>query len=157
MGVSQQHALPRERKFYAKRETTLGVPAQPAAIDAVKVLGGTQFGSAAITRSDRNDNRTTRDVLERITGNIDPIDFTVEAYLIPSGAAGTAPDIGEVIKHAMGVETVSGGVAVTYALTDTQGVQDSLTLVDQVSQVFSEHLLGSVGQEMKISGSGGRS
>lgn len=155
MGVANLHALPRERKFYAKAETTFGTAAQPAGTDALKIRPGTQFGAAAITRTARNDNRATRDVLERITGNIDPIDFTVETFLLPSGSAGTAPDAGPLFKAAMGVETVSGGVSVTYSTTDTQGAQDSLTLYDQISYVLSEHLVGAVVQEMKISGSGG--
>lgn len=38
---------------------------------------------------------------------------------IATNAAGTAPDIGEVLKAAMGTETVSGGVSVTYAFNSS--------------------------------------
>ena len=155
MGIATLHALPRERQFFAKEETSFGTAAQPAATDALKVLPGTQFGAATITRTDRMDNRATRDLLERITGNIDPVEFTIETYIMPSGAAGTAPDCGPLLKAAFGVETVVGSTSVTYSTTDTQSAQKSLTLVDNMSYVVSQHLIGAIVDKVKISGSGG--
>lgn len=43
--------------------------------------------------------------------------WSLSAYVKPA-AAGVAPDIGELLKAAYGQETISGGVSVTYALTD---------------------------------------
>jgi hypothetical protein len=40
-------------------------------------------------------------------------------FLVKPNAAGTAPDIGEMLKAGLGVETVSAGTSVTYSLSDT--------------------------------------
>jgi len=53
-----------------------------------------------------------------LTGKISPIDFTVRGLLMPSGAAGVAPDMGPLFENGFGTETVVGGTSVTYTFSD---------------------------------------
>lgn len=154
MGVSTLHAIARERKAYVEVESTFGTIVQPTAGGAFRTLA-LNCGSGEIARIDRMDNRSTRDLLERIEGNRAPVEWSIDKYLIPSGTAGTPPDDHLLWKAAFGTYANVGATSDTYTPTDTQGAQDSLTLVDQLSQVHSEHLAGAVVQQWKLSGSGG--
>jgi hypothetical protein len=90
MGASTDHALGRNLNFYCKVETTAGAQygttsqEQVAADDAAKVL--TTSMEFSVARTDRMDSRTTRSVLERITGKQE-ISWSCESYLLPAGAA----------------------------------------------------------------------
>lgn len=155
MGTALLHALPRERTIFASTEGPYGVLVQPVAADGVKVLAA-NLGSPAIERVTRADNRSTRSIVERITGKGGPVEWSVEGYLIPSGAAGTPPDWGPaLIKAAMGVETINGGVSVVYTLGETQGQNGSLSLHDNTSKALLESIAGVFVDEFAIKGTGG--
>lgn len=149
-----RHALPRERRLYASVEATYGTRIQPAGADALRVLSAV-IGSPQPTRVERVDNRQTRSIENRITGNTPPIEWSAEGYLIPSGTAGTAPDMGAILKAAFGTETIVGGTSVTYELSDVQQALGSLTLTDELSGGLMESLAGAIVQELTIRGSGG--
>lgn len=154
MGTALTHALSRERKVYLETESTFGTRTFPAGTDAAKVLAGTSFGNPAIERHDRADNRTTRSQLERITGKQGPHEFTIEADIIPSGTAGTPPDLHEAYKAAMGAYNNTPGTSDAYTLSDTQGAHGSLTITEQTSAVHAESIAGAVIQSMALKGGG---
>jgi hypothetical protein len=61
--------------------------------------------------------------------------WSAKCYMAPA-AAGTAPDIGFMLKHAFGAETVSGGVSVTYSFSDT--VPLSMQLVQYANGILKQ-------------------
>lgn len=150
MGQNQKHALGRNLNFFTSEESTYGTFVQAAADDAVKTLSTSMEFSQE--RVDRADARSTRSTLERITRRIEAT-WSAESYVLPSGAAGTAPDCRTLIKSAMGAETVAVS-SVTYSLTDTQAMT-SMTLLRESSEVLSQRMNGCYTEEMTISGSGG--
>lgn len=152
MGMATPHALGRQRKFFAKAETTYATGVTPAASDAIKVLKTNMAFKQA--REDRMDSRASASVLESITGRKE-VTWGCEGYLIPSGTAGTAPDIGVLIKAIMGIETVNAVTSVVYTLTASQSVRASLSLLREWSVVASERCVGAVPHTMNLKASGG--
>lgn len=151
MGQNQKHALGRNLQFFTSEESTYGTFVQAAAADAVKTL--TTSMEFSQERVDRADARSTRSTQERITRRIEAT-WSAETYVVPSGAAGTAPDCRTLIKSAMGAETINGGTSAVYSLTDTQAMT-SMTLLRESSEVLSQRMNGCYTEEMTISGSGG--
>ena len=127
MGQSVDHAVGRARRVFAKSEAAFNTFVNPAATDAIKIR---DFSiTAALERAKRIDNRSSRGVgTEQITRK-KSFAWSLDAYALPSGVAGTAPDIGEVLKRAMGIETVTGGTKVDYTLNSVQAI-GSLLLQD---------------------------
>ena len=87
MGSTQDHALGRNRAFFAKVESTYGTFVKPAATDAAKVLNCSfDFKQE---RKNRMDSRAVRAHYERITGRKE-VSWSVDSYLIPSGSGSCA-------------------------------------------------------------------
>ena len=158
MGVSQLHALGRNRKFYVNEETTY-IDSENVATDFVKPAGtdAAVILNASFTpaqeRKVRDDARASRSVLEQITGKKSAT-WSVESYVLPNGSAGTAPDLGPLFKGAMGTETVSGGTRVTYSLNTNQDL-GSFSLTQFFNETFMETLTGCYVNSMTISVAGG--
>jgi len=158
MGVSQLHALGRNRKFYVNEETTY-IDSENVATDFVKPAGtdAAVVLNASFTpaqeRKVRDDARASRSALEQITGKKSAT-WSVESYVLPNGSAGTAPDLGPLFKGAMGTETVSGGTRVTYSLNTNQDL-GSFTLTQFFNETFMETLTGCYVNSMTISVAGG--
>ena len=158
MGVSQLHALGRNRKFYVNEETTY-IDSENVATDFVKPAGtdAAVILNASFTpaqeRKVRDDARASRSALEQITGKKSAT-WSVESYVLPSGTAGTAPDLGPLFKGAMGTETVSGGTRVTYSLNTNQDL-GSFSLTQFFNETFMETLTGCYVNSMTISVAGG--
>lgn len=158
MGVSQLHALGRNRKFYVNEETTYidsenvaTAFVKPAGTDAAVILNASF--TPAQERKVRDDARASRSALEQITGKKSAT-WSVESYVLPNGSAGTAPDLGPLFKGAMGTETVSGGTRVTYSLNTNQDL-GSFTLTQFFNETFMETLTGCYVNSMTISVAGG--
>lgn len=74
--------------------------------------------------------------------------WSLSAYARPN-AAGTAPDIGEILKAAYGIETVSGGVSVTYSLSGSSLAEPYTgQLVRHAGNYFFEVANGCVVEEV---------
>lgn len=94
-------------------ESTAFTAEKPAAANAVRVTDfsfGQPVGRAVVP-----DRKGTRSRMERGALRQPVVPWSMSGILRPSDAAGTAPDMGDIIKHAFGTETVSGGVSVTYS------------------------------------------
>lgn len=108
-------AVGRLEKLYAVAESTYGTAVQPAATNAVRFKSFS--ASQGIERAPRDDKRTTRSLLEQITRR-KTVEWSLESYLLPSGAAGTAPDgHDDLLESAFGTETVNAGTSVVYTLS----------------------------------------
>lgn len=151
MGISYAHALGRNRKFLCAAESSAGTAATLAGTDAAKVLKSTMTLEQA--RDVRMDSRQTRSALERITGK-GKVSWTVDAEIIPSGTAGTPPDLHPLLYAAFGAYTNIPATSDSYTLSDSQTIR-TCTLYHEFSGVMSEMATGAWVEECKVSGSGG--
>ena len=150
MGLNTNHGVGWNRTGYVVKEATKGTYVKPLAGHGCKFL---DFKIAYDQeRRDREDARTTRDVLERISG-LKKVSWQLESYLNPVGTATTAWDIGDLFECAMGgTPTVSGSVQ--YGQSDSQAMPTA-SISHQVSQVFAEAVAGAWVDECTLSIKGG--
>ncbi len=155
MGATTDHALGRNLRYFTKKETTAGgqygttSQEELAGSDAAKVLNSSiEF---TVTRNDRVDSRTTRSVMDKITGKQE-ISWSCESYLLPAGSS-TAPDIDPLIEAAMG-GTYGASTANTYKLSDTNALP-TCRIARTANGVFREDLFGAYVEELSLSISGG--
>lgn len=135
---------------YIVAESSYGVAAKPAGTDAFRATSITM--GAPVGREFPNDRRNTRSRIERTITRTPVQPFSAAGILRPSGSAGTAPDIGVFLKHALGTETVSGGTSVTYSL-----LKDPTALSASIyrkTSDLSEGVYGAVVQNLTFNWSG---
>lgn len=159
-----QWALGRNRRLFAVTETTFGTQVKPTATEAFKALSGA-IETHVPNRIERMDNRASRSLEAQITGNIPPVAWSYEGYLIPSGTAGTPPDVHALLLAALGTDSYTNTPATSdeYALTDTCQNRGSLSLYEAYPGcsatakdcIMTEALFGAIVQTMTIKGSGG--
>jgi hypothetical protein len=153
------HVLPRQERVYAARETTFRTHSAPSATHALKIRKLT-LPIAERERKDRTDNRQSRSLLERFNGRIKAPGWSLETYALPSGTAGTPPDIHDLLCCAWGGNSSPGHVNValtsdTYALSSVQGVLGSLSIVKETSGIQMRASVGCWVDVFKISQQGG--
>lgn len=109
------YAVQREERAFVTEESTYGViPAAPAAGEALRFLQITV--SPTEDRPFRRDKRATRSFLETIQMRKN-VSWSMNGYLLPSGAAGTAPDGWDsILEAAFGLETINASTSVVYTL-----------------------------------------
>ena len=106
-------------------EASFAAVTVPAATHALRITDFS-FGRP-VGRADVPDRKGTRSRIERAALRTPVQPWSLSGIMRPSGSAGTAPDIGDVLKHAFGTETVSGGVSVTYSpLKDMSALSASI-------------------------------
>jgi len=155
MGASTDHALGRNLRFFCKKESAAGgaygTASQEAlaGADAAKVLSTSM--EFTVTRNDRMDARTSRSVMERITGKQE-VSWSCESYLLPAGST-TAPDIDPLIEAAMG-GAFGASTAKTYKFSDSNALP-TVHMMRTANGVLREDLFGCYVEEMGISASGG--
>ena len=155
MGASTDHALGRNLRYFCKKESAAGgaygTDSQEAlaGADAAKVLSTSM--EFTVTRNDRMDARTSRSVMERITGKQE-VSWSCESYLLPAGST-TAPDIDPLIEAAMG-GAFGASTAKTYKFSDSNALP-TVHMMRTANDVLREDLFGCYVEEMGISASGG--
>lgn len=105
------------QKAWVKAQSTMGTAVTVAATDAVSPIKGSFKIDPEYPHEDSKEavgTPTLQDELPQSKGG----KWSAQFYVKPN-AVGVAPDIGELIKAAMGVETVVGATSVTYSLSDT--------------------------------------
>ena len=164
MGQAKLHALGRNLKFFVTPETTLGsyvALAAPASstTEGMRVLSSSfEYAQERVDRADARGD--TRSLENRITRRVE-CTYSVESYLLPSGTAGTAPDIDLLLKAVMGTGAIGGSQEVgsitatgcKYTLSATQAM-DSFCLTRETSGVVQQRMRGCYGGEFTITGSG---
>lgn len=151
MGLTADHSLGRLQKFFSKTEGTAGTFEKPVATDAAKVTKAT-FGWQP-ERTIRNATRQTRSALERVTGKI-MCPWSVEAEIVPSGTAGTPPDLHPLYKAALGSYTNTPGTSDAYAPSDSQ-VRDTVSMTSHYPDVLMQSIWGALVETMTLSIQGG--
>lgn len=152
MSAANPYALGRQERFAAKTETTFGTFIKPAGTDSMKVWQAKM--DMKQERVNRGDKRQGRSQVERITRRKTGT-WSVEKYLIPNGAAGSKPDDHALLLNCFGTETVNASTSVVYALNDGQSALGSMTLLNEVSSVFSQIGLGCGVESFNFKFSGG--
>lgn len=100
--------------IWIKEQSAKGTPAWPAAADAVLITSDAKFTQ---DRSFYNDpqKRLTKGKTGRLPGLYKAGEFTIAALIKASGALGTAPIPGKLLKSLLGKETITGSTSVVYA------------------------------------------
>lgn len=146
MAAFAKTALGRDEKLYVVPETTYGAAASNcAATDAARFLE-LQF-SQEEQRDFRTDKRATRSYLQTIQKRKSAT-WSLKGYLLPSGAAGTAPDgWDELLKALFGTQTINASTSVVYTLA--KEYEKSVTLHRAIGHTaataqFAEMMRGAV-------------
>ncbi len=148
MGVESLHVLGREGKFFATVETVYGTRVKHTATDAVKMLNVSfDFQHERIPRMD---TRNTRSLLERIAMR-KSVKWSAEGYLIPSGSAGTPPDIHPLLLRVFSGYVNTGSTSDVYSLANSQTALESLTLSwGDYAELYSQAIAGAIVDRLTI-------
>lgn len=111
--MSEDYAYGREEIAFVTEESSYGTLVQPTATDAMKILSTDM--NFKQERKDRPEKGSTRSITSRITGR-KTADWSLEKFLLPSGAAGTKPDDALLWEALFGTETVNASTNVIYSL-----------------------------------------
>lgn len=131
-------------------ESTAFTAEKPAAANAVRVTDfsfGQPVGRAVVP-----DRKGTRSRMERGALRQPVVPWSLSGILRPSDAAGTAPDMGDIIKHAFGTEAVSASTSVTYSF-----LKDMTALTASIYgglSSFQQGVRGAIVQSLSINWSG---
>ena len=155
MGATTDHALGRNLRFFCKKEAApggaYGTDSQEALAggDAAKVLSTSM--EFTVARNDRMDSRTSRSVMERITGKQE-VSWSCESYLLPKGST-DAPDIDPFIEAAMG-GSFGSPTTKTYKFSDSNALP-TVHMMRTANGALREDLFGCYVEDMNITASGG--
>ncbi len=150
MGVGNlNHLSGYEEQFYITLESTFGVLAKPAGTDAIRIIESS-FDTAQ-ERVNREDKRNSRSASGRITRK-KTCGFSLSMYILPSGVAGTPPDVSQALEALFGTYTNTPGTSDVYTLA--RDIDKSFSLHRIVGDGLAETLTGCVINEMKFSLSG---
>lgn len=156
MGLQLEHTLGHQLAFFSVLDSTPGTRPAIVGADAGRVLPSTSF-TPEWTLDPRDDAAAGFLHHETITGKYKQ-SFGVEAYVIPSGAAGTAPDLGPMYSAAWGGSpTIVPATSVSYAFGGSQLMPtvSMARLLNQGAPIFGEWLTSGVVNEFKLTVSGG--
>jgi hypothetical protein len=130
--------------FFAAEDTLL-TPKIPVATDAMQALSATI--GRPVQRVFARDRRGSRSNYERVTLRQPVCPWTISTLLRPSGSAGTAPDVGIILKHLMGTETGNGSITYSF-LDDPTALSASIYVARSETQ---EGVYGAVVNSLKCS------
>lgn len=130
--------------FYVMKESSFKTFTKPTATSAIRVKS-TSF-TPEQERVNRDDKRGTRSRSERITRK-KTAEWSFTAYLNPSGSAGVAPEISDMMESVMGTKVEVAGTSVTYSLAEE--INDSYTLHRRFGG-YAESLVGAVPNQMVL-------
>ncbi len=151
MGLQTPHATGRNKRFYVARETTFGTYVPPAATSAVKVMRSQLDGTQE--RINRRDSSQTGSTTQRITGRRTAT-WSVDTHLIPSGTAGTPPDVHDLLYNFFGTYNNTPATSDAYTIADSQTARGSISLTEEENSVASKAHPGSWVEQFKVSYTG---
>lgn len=136
---------------YVTEETTFGTLEDAVGTDAFEFTE-IEFGpTEAAERRNTKDKNNSRGHKAQVTGKLEPMEFTVRGTVRPSGAAGTAPDIGAFLKNGLGTETVNASTSVVYTYADRPTGGLSIMRGEEYGG-WAEYLSGCIVQSISFSG-----
>ena len=149
--MSDIYAYGREQIIYVKEEAAdaYGILVHSAGTDAIKVLS-CNFTSAQ-ERKDRLEKGVSRSIISRFTGR-KTADFSIEKYVLPSGAKGTKPDDALLWEALFGKEEIHMDTSVDYILLAEPSI--SLSIFNDIGP-HREALCGAVPSKLSLKFGGG--
>ena len=150
MGLLVPHELGRDQRTFASVQNALDTYVQPIAAHAFRRK--TLNIKAENGRTDREDARPTRSRVARITTGY-TCEYDLSAYLIPSGTAGTAPDMFDFWTGLLGTETIVSSTSVAYTPSNSQAMR-FFSLTTGQRDVRYDALVGAVVGKGTIKASG---
>ena len=144
--MSTDYAYGREQIVYVKEEgaAAYGTLVHPVLTDAIKVLN-CNFTHGQ-ERKDRLEKGTTRSVISRFSGR-KTAGFSIEKYILPSGAKGTPPDDALLWEALFGSEEIHSETSVDYILLAEPAL--SLSLFNNIGP-HREALSGAVPSKLSL-------
>lgn len=112
---SENVAIAKYTQLFVKEETTPGTLVYPVATDVVNLIEQASVKQKRIFKPDPQFRGTTSQ-LSPVKGPYNPGEFSIANLIKPSGALGTAPRCGVLLKALFGIETVTGSTSVVYTL-----------------------------------------
>jgi hypothetical protein len=137
-----------DARYYARVESTYDTVAAFVGGDAVPLLDLVITPTHEYHRS--KEHLGTASLVDEIKG-MSGGTWSATAYVKPN-AAGVAPDIGEILKAAMGAETIVASTSVTYSLNSAN--PSTLQLARQIGTTLYEVITGAWIESIEISVAG---
>jgi hypothetical protein len=110
-------AFSNEEECFVAKETTCGTLVKPTASDRIFSVGPVEFSQEQEFLDDEQ-IRASASMLSPIKGRKNPGEWSMNTYVKPSGAPGTAPEHDVLYECAMGSKTITGGTSVEYELAN---------------------------------------
>lgn len=151
MGIAIPHSLGRNQRFYAVRESTFGTLIRPSATSALKVMRSAM--AQTVERINRRDASQSASTVRRTT-NKKSVTWSLDAHFMPSGAAGTPPDIHDILRAHFGSYTNTPSTSDVYVHADTQTDRGSLSLTREFNSIGMQAAVGAWVNTIKIAYSG---
>lgn len=134
-----------EEQVYISPETIFGIFVPPVGTDAVRIISSGL--TATQERVNRKDKRNSRSISGRITRK-KTAEFNLSMYMLPSGAAGTPPDVHYALKAAFGTYANVPATSDTYSLA--RDINESYSISRILGESLAESFTGCVFNEVKI-------
>lgn len=112
---SENVAIAKNTIVFIKEETTPGTLVYPVATDVVHLIEQGSIKQPRIFKPDPQLRHTTSK-FSPVKGPYQAGEYNISYLIKPSGALGTAPRCGVLLKALLGVETIVGSASVTYTL-----------------------------------------
>lgn len=136
-------SLARNQECFVVPEVTYGTqePARPVATDQIPIIGlSTPTGQQLLTPKDKTGTRTRR---QPIAGGDIEGSVELEASLIPSGTAGTNPDLHDLLKN------VAGAVTTISTTINDPAATTTVFIVTSATGITADKTILGIGGEMR--------
>lgn len=165
MASLQPSVLGRDIQCFVMNEESIGFFYKPGDPDGSPGPAGTdtdhklEVRSAqiahVINREMRRDSQSSQSVFEDIEGNTE-VTWSIDAFLMPSGLAGTPPDIHQLLLATFGHGgyTNTPGTSDVYVPNGAQGDRGSLSIIMHYNGIYSVSCSGAIVDSMTINASG---
>lgn len=151
MGLSQPHIEGRLGRVYVARETTFGTYVRPSATSALK--SKTCAFTPSVELINRRDSSQTGSTTQTILGRRSA-QWTLSGHVIPSGTAGTPPDVHDLLLAWFGTYTNTPSTSDAYTIADSQTARGSVSISHEGNSIHAEAGMGSWVEQFKLSYTG---
>ena len=140
MALASAQVYGRDRKVFVSAEApgSEGTFVKPVSADAARVLKLTM--TPETERKNVEEHRSTRSMLERFTGKSKGT-WSLESRVVPSGTAGTPPDLHLLFKAILGSYTNTPATSDVYALSDSNAIP-TVSLTQHFASLYQEAAWG---------------
>jgi len=128
MALPTYIAFGKDQIMWAAVETAPGTVNFPVAAGTIQVTSDIDVNQIVMKAADKQ-KRNTLGRIEELRGPYEPGKIGFSTYIKPSGALGTAPAEGDLLRALFGIETVTGATSVVYTQSGITVAPVTLTLL----------------------------